>query len=204
MRYQVRRMDGCDIERPGGSGVDHGVDQDWFRTYWQRKAGCGPSTASNMLRYLSGSTKLPWPAHTREDMIDLMHRAWHDVTPGVFGLNSPHRFQEGMDALLEEAGSSLRCRVLEVPKATEQRPDRQQVAAFIAEGLIQDMPVAFLNLHNGALRHLERWHWVTLLSLDTRDGAMLATAVDNGNTLSLDLDAWLETTQLGGGFVACG
>lgn len=203
MLYSVHRLDGCNIERPDG-GHDHGVDQDWFHSFWQRKSGCGPSTATNILRYLGGRERLPWQTHTREDAVRLMHRAWQDVTPGMFGLNSPHRFKEGMDALLEETGSALRCRVLEIPKDPGQRPDRIQVANFIAQGLDKDMPVAFLNLHNGSLRQLERWHWVTLMALDTRDGAMVATAVDNGRTLRLDLDAWLNTTHLGGGFVACG
>lgn len=203
MLYAVRRMDGCDIDRPGG-GVDHGVDQDWFGTYWQRKSGCGPSTASNMLRYLGGRESLPWPVRSQADMVALMHRVWQHVTPGMFGLNSPHRFQQGMEQLLGLAGSALTCQVLEVPKERDQRPDSQAVADFIAAGLQQDMPVAFLNLHNGSLPHLERWHWVTLLKLDTRQGAMTATAVDNGRLLQLNLDAWLHSTALGGGFVRCG
>lgn len=203
MRYSVQRMDGCDLEGPRAFRW-HGVNQDWFESYWQRKAGCGPCTASNMLRYLSGRAALPWPVETREDMVRLMHLAWEDVTPGVFGLNSPHSFQEGMDRLLYKAGSPLRCRTLEVPASRRERPDAQAVAAFIAQGLSQDMPVAFLNLHNGSLRHLESWHWVTLLALDTRQGAMQATAVDNGRQLRLDLKEWLNTTNRGGGFVACG
>ncbi len=202
MLYSVHRADGCDIFSP--HGVMHGVNQDWFSGYWQRKAGCGPSTATNMLRYLGGREQLPWQTQTQEDAVRLMHRAWQDVTPGVFGLNSPHRFQEGMDALLKEAGSPMRCRVLEVPQAADKRPDAQEMAAFIAEGLSNDMPVAFLNLHNGSLQNLERWHWVTLLSLDVKGERLIATAADNGSLLRLDLGQWLASTLLGGGFVACG
>ena len=38
----------------GLDGQPHrGADQDWYRDPWQRRAGCGPTTAAVILTYLS-------------------------------------------------------------------------------------------------------------------------------------------------------
>ena len=203
MTASVLRMDGCDITLPGG-GVSHGVNQDWYPTYWRRTAGCGPCTASNMLRYWRERLALTLPTDSREQMVRLMEKTWGYVTPGVFGLNSPLRFQEGMDQLLQDLGSDMRCRVLLIPKAADERPALSDVAAFLQGGLEQDSPVAFLNLHNGTLSHLDRWHWITLLSVEHTEGHLVAHGVDNGKRLTVDLSEWLKSSTLGGGFVSCG
>ena len=41
------------LEITGADGARFcGADQDWYRTVWQQRAGCGPTTASVLLAYL--------------------------------------------------------------------------------------------------------------------------------------------------------
>lgn len=203
MRSSVKRLDGMDISLEGGD-ISKGVNQDWFQSYWQRLAGCGPCTGANMMRYFGKRAGLDVPLAGKGQMLRLMEKAWGYLTPGVRGLNSVARFQEGMDRWLMDQCSVLRTRGLEVPGAREKRPALAEVAAFIRAGLGADSPVAFLNLHPGELSNLENWHWVTLIALyEEPEGGLYAEAIDNGRLLLLDIGLWLNTTRQGGGFVYC-
>lgn len=202
MITSVRRPEDFIIPLPGG-GSQHGVDQDWYARHWQRTAGCGPSTASNILRYYAGRLRLPLPVGSKEDMQRLMAWVWDYVRPGVMGLNSTARYAQGLDRLLRDIGSGLSTRALDVD-AGSSPAERARAAGFIREALAADQPVAFLNLSNGALKNLENWHWVTLTALDEGARGLTATAVDNGRLLRLDLGLWLESTARGGGFAAAG
>ena len=178
-----------------------GVDQDWYTHFWRRKAGCGPCTATNMLRYLRGRVALPMPSDTREQAVALMDWAWGYVTPTLMGLNSTALFRKGMDDILAHLGSPLRCRVLDVPDALADRPDERQVADFIRDGLRADSPVAFLNLHNAGLPDLDTWHWITFTGLAEGPDGLRITAADNGREIHINLSEWLQKAERGGGFI---
>ncbi|OUO12004.1 hypothetical protein [Flavonifractor sp. An4] len=70
--------------------------------------------------------------------------------------------------------------------------------SFVAASLEADCPVAFLNLDNGKVKQLHRWHWVTLIGLD----GDTASIVDNGEAFTMDLHLWYDTTKTRGGFVS--
>lgn len=202
LRTSVARMDGFDIPEKGSS-VQRGVDQEWYAGYRQRLSGCGPSTATNILRYYSDRLTLPMPAQTKEEARALMELVWDYVTPTLMGLNTTQRYVEGIDKLQAEKGWGLSCRRLDISARLDERPDAAQVASFIREGLAADCPIAFLNLSRGSLENLDQWHWVTLVALEEDGEQLWAEAVDNGRMLRLDLSLWLETTTRGGGFVYC-
>jgi len=201
-RTSVARMDGFDIPAKG-AGVLKGVDQEWYAGYRQRLSGCGPSTATNILRYYRDRLTLPVRAQTREEAQDLMELVWDYVTPTLMGLNTTQRYVDGIDKLQAEKGWGLSCIRLDIPARQVERPDAAQVAGFIREGLASDCPVAFLNLSRGSLENLDQWHWVTLVALEEDGRQLWAEAVDNGQMLRLDLSLWLMTTTRGGGFVYC-
>ncbi len=200
MKAEIRNPGGLDIVEAGR--VYHGADQDWFGTAWRRQAGCGPTTAANLLRYLGERAGLTLPAAGAPEMRRLMDRAWGYVTPGLMGLNTTEAFREGMDRFLRETGSPLRCRVLDVPARREERPSRQAVYEFLKEAFEADSPVAFLNLDRGALTNLESWHWVSLIGAEAGPESLLAACCDNGQLRTLDLGLWLQTTARRGGFVS--
>jgi len=186
-----------------GQGVLFGCDQDWFHGFWQRKAGCGPCTGSNILYYLSksGRLSLPMEVKDRDSFIRLMEHSWEYLTPGVMGLNSPYMMQSGLDAMLAQLGTGYVSRVLDIPANERERPDAATAEAFIREGLAGDSPVAFLNLHNGNISHLESWHWVTVVGITGAGDSAELDIYDNGHRLKVSLPQWLQTTRRGGGFV---
>lgn len=202
MITSIQRPEALMIPLPGG-GRQHGVNQEWYARHWQRTAGCGPCTASNILRYYQDRLRLPFPAESKEDMQRLMAWVWEYIRPGIMGLNSTARYAQGMDRLLKDLGSPLTTRALDIA-AGDAEGHRDGVAAFLREALAADQPVAFLNLSNGALKNLENWHWVTITRLDEGEGRLIATAADNGQLLTLDLDLWLRSTTRGGGLAATG
>lgn len=199
MQASIQHINGLDIQT--ANALYHGADQDWFSTVWRRKAGCGPTTGANLLRYMRDRVPLDTPCQTKEDMQALMERVWGYITPGVFGLNSTQLFREGMDKLLEELDSPLRCRVLDVPAEHSGRPDTRALASFLQQAFEANSPVAFLNLDRGALNNLESWHWVSLIAMEHEGDALIATAADNGQMLRLDMGLWLKTSKRNGGFV---
>lgn len=182
-----------------GSSVLYGLDQTWYPSYWQRKAGCGPTAAATLLIYLNRRDNGLLPhkggsvAAATESMVDV----WQFVMPGLMGLNSTGKFVEGMEKLAEHYGAPWTCQELRVTKATP----LDRVAAFVEAGLASDCPVAFLNLHAGEMTEFDGWHWIVVIGLNVEEGRYAATAYDGGRQIRFDLGRWLATTQKGGGFV---
>lgn len=182
-----------------------GCDQEWYRTPWQKRAGCGPTVAATQLLYLNKVQGMPL-AHSvsqKADCVELMETVWQHVTPTIGGVNRLEILSDGVLALASRMGTALESHLLHVPMSLCERPDLSAVVAFVAEGLRRDCPVAFLNLSNGKLHNLDEWHWVTIVSLEAEDDNRNIQAVmyDAGNRTQIDLKLWMETTVLGGGFV---
>ncbi|WP_243200791.1 hypothetical protein [Lawsonibacter celer] len=191
-----------DIAGPDGM-VTRGADQEWYPTLWQRRAGCGPTCAALIFAYLAAAhpekrALYREGAMDRASFIALMCRVWEHVTPRSHGLNRPEWMVEGMRSYAAQQGLALSPALLEIPSARTKRPDYETVSAFLTAALRADCPVAFLNLHQGKVKELDWWHWVTIIALDGRR----ATLLDSGKELEIDLALWLETTRRRGGFVA--
>lgn len=179
-----------------------GFDQEWYGLLWRRRAGCGPTTTANLLTYLHRAGLLILPdAADPSNHENLMDFCWHYVTPTMWGLNTTQLFRDGADRLLTTIGSPLRSAVLNVDKDQDKRPTVAQAAAFIADGLAAHSPVAFLNLSNGEVHHLDAWHWVTVLAMHGNAEDVILDVLDNTQQLQVDLGLWLRTTTRGGGFV---
>jgi len=183
-----------------------GCDQDWYTQPWQRQAGCGANTASNLLLYLhkSGRITLPFELDTRMGCLALMETIWKHVTPTMMGVNSIHRFTKGVHHYISGQKIFLRCALLEYPREKADRPALSTVLQFIKQGFELDCPIAFLNLSNGDVKALDAWHWVTLVSVEenTESGHIQVTAYDGDKSIAVDLALWCETTTLEGGFVS--
>jgi hypothetical protein len=177
----------------------YGCDQEWFTTVWQRKAGCGPSTAANVFLYLlrRGRLSLPYEIRDKADFIRLMEEAWEYITPGQQGVHRSEQWAKGAEGFLRKYGAKDHCVRMDIPAVKAQRRDFAGFVRFIQEGLLSDCPVAFLNLSNGKLKNLDNWHWVTITGIFYEEG-VFADVCDAGKEFSLDLSLWYETTALGG------
>ena len=191
-----------DIRRQDGTR-SHGADQDWYSLLWRQRAGCGPTTASVQMAYLAAlrpSLAALCPLKERETFVTYMDKVWEYVTPGSHGLNRVEMYTDGVARFCGERGVKLVPRALEVPTG-EERPGFDRCVSFIRVGLESDCPVAFLNLDNGEVEALDKWHWVLLSALEEGDAGTLVTVVDNGNTFSIDMKLWYDTARDLGGFV---
>lgn len=182
-----------------------GCDQEWFSSHWQRLAGCGPCVVSNIMLYLykEGLADLPLEVADKDGFIKLMEAVWEHVTPTTRGIHMSELLCRGAMGFAEAYGLKITCNSLDIGKRKSERPELKAVADFIAEGLEKNLPVAFLNLSNGAVRNLDQWHWVTIVALKREGGDESVTAdiYDGGMQKTVDLKLWYETTTLGGGFV---
>ena len=183
-----------------------GANQEWYRLRWQRMAGCGPTTASAQLRYAAEAWSLPalcpLPRQAmQEPFVDFMETVWRYVTPGFMGLNQPRKYVDGIELYGADEGVKLFAELLETP-CGEGRPSLERCAAFIRAGLERDCPVAFLNLHNGEEKRLDKWHWVLVTGLEEDGEQVFCTIADGGKEFPIDLGLWHRTAKDRGGFVS--
>jgi len=184
-----------------------GARQDWYPTEWQRKAGCGPTTAATLLAYLSHTRPelaalYPSGSRAQSDFSGLMEKLWEHVTPGRKGVHSLRMFSGGMVSFAAERHCVLHTRELDIPRFRLARPTFSQCAAFLRTGLGADCPVAFLNFSSGKVPYLDDWHWVPIIAMEQQDsGQTLCTILDGGKARKIDFRLWYQTSRTGGGLV---
>ncbi|CUH95556.1 hypothetical protein P22_1627 [Propionispora sp. 2/2-37] len=184
----------------------YGYNQEWYTTYFKRTRGCGPTAAAMQLVYLNKreTEVLPYQDDSIASATKVLENVWDFVTPGwLLGLNSTKKFCTGVQRLLAYYGLTWQCRKLSVAAFRPKRPSLSQVVEFVEQGIAEDCPVAFLNLHRGRITIIESWHWIVLLgvSYDAKQKCYMVTGYDGGRKITFDLGLWLATTRWGGGFV---
>jgi hypothetical protein len=177
----------------------YGCNQNWYKRLWQRQAGCGPTVASNIILYSNKEI-----GTSKNESADLMEELWKHVTPTIKGVNTTNIFYNGLLSYAKAMNLSLSYKVLDVPKKKEIRPSFDKVVDFIKASLEKDIPLAFLNLCNGEEKSLDKWHWVTLISLEFNEdlSSAIIEILDEGMKKTIDLLLWYNTTTMGGGFVS--
>lgn len=202
MPYSLSHPDHFTITGPQGEQYRGGI-QDWYRDLWQRRAGCGPTTAATLLAYLAAvhpslAPMAPGAGRIQEGFLAYMEELWTYVTPGSRGLDKPESLVIGCRSFALSRGCLLQGQVLEIPAHAAARPALARCRDFIARALAADCPVAFLNFSNGALKNLDSWHWVPLIAMTEGEDVLLCTVLDEGEERVIDLALWLDTTLLGG------
>ena len=208
MKITISAPESLNVKSDNGK-IYTGGSQEWYTNDWHRKAGCGPTVASNLVWYIyrtSSGLKLQPEliSYSRENsgqnsFLELMDEMITFITPTLRGVNTSAIFYEGFIKYGEKHGVKFAPSVLEIPCKASKRPEPDTVREFIAAALQADSPVAFLNLSNGTLKNLENWHWVTIIAFEP--DSMTADICDQGEILTIDLGEWLRTTMLGGAFV---
>lgn len=206
--YRSIRLDNPELMdlRDSEGRLFHGADQEWFPLSWQRRAGCGPTTASQLLLYNGRSrVELGLPlVKDKDEMVALMGEVWKYITPGIMGVHVVSHFTKGLHAYLSDHAIDLEVTSLALPRQREGRPSFDEVCSFITTRLTANQPVAFLNLNNGTQKKLDPWHWVTIVGLDqaVEDGPVSVIIYDAGISFSIDFSAWYETTSRASGFAS--
>lgn len=187
-------------------GPFYGCEQEWYETDWQKRSGCGPTTACNLLYYLQRAKAAKDPGLlplTKEFGLKRMQESWEYVTPTEMGVYSTKLFKDGLVDYARNNGLKGTCHVIDKHQAAETGDYFKTVIQFIETALVNDSPVAFLNLCNGEVNNLDKWHWVTILVLEYDAAGTMAYVdiMDEGHIKKIDLKLWCKTTTLGGGFV---
>lgn len=208
MPYSLTRPEFFTITGPQGKQY-RGGSQEWYQDPWQRRAGCGPTTAATLLAYLSAvhpslAPMAPSGGAHQAGFLAYMEEIWPYVTPGARGLDKPESLVVGCRSFALSRGCVLQGQVLAVPARPNARPTLGQCRDFIAQALAANCPVAFLNFSNGALKNLDSWHWVPLITMTEWEDVLLCTILDEGEERIIDLALWLDTTLLGGALAVVG
>lgn len=153
-----------------GKIIGYGGDQEWFPGDFQRLAGCGSVTGSNIAAIYALSRE-GWkelyqvrPDESAEDYesyLNLMQTMYQYMKPGFMGYPLIGRFAKDFKKYASDRGIKLRSEQMFLPKTKKQALD------FILPALKQGHPVAFLILRHLAYELREdNWHWVTITGFD--------------------------------------
>ena len=177
----------------------YGLNQEWYKTKWQRLSGCGPTAASTLIYSLTSKS----PTFNQAEAISLMETMWQYVTPSMQGVYKRSMFTEGLQKYFVAHQLAGTIEYLEVPKQKSLRPSLTEVVAFIETALIHQVPIAFLNLDNGEEKKLDAWHWVIISGLDSLDDhpEVYTHIIDDDKLFAIDIALWLKTTKRGGALV---
>ena len=153
-----------------GKTIGYGGDQEWFPGDFQRLAGCGSVTGSNIAAIYALSRddfkdlypiKDSQKAADYQQYLNLMQTMYRYMKPGFMGYPLIGRFAKDFKRYAKDHGITLSSEQLFLPKSKEQALD------FILPALKEGHPVAFLILRHPAYELREdNWHWVTITGFD--------------------------------------
>ena len=160
-----------------GKTIGYGGNQEWFPGDFQRLAGCGSVTGSNIAAIYALSRedfkdlypiKDSQKAADYEQYLNLMQTMYRYMKPGFMGYPLIGRFAKDFKRYAKDHGITLSSEQLFLPKSREQALD------FILPALKEDHPVAFLILRHPAheLRE-DNWHWVTITGFDEEEEKLI-------------------------------
>ena len=191
----------CLVEPVSGQ-VSWGANQLWYGDLWQRKAGCGPSTAASLIFYQKQKQRFLQRKpllSSRQCLLDQMMEMWNYIQPGPGGVNRVSQFTEGLEKYRAAQNLNFEISALAIAEDPSQRCGWPQVSQFLETALKQDEPVAFLNLCAGEEKRIDEWHWVMISTLNPETG--IITFLDESKIKEADLALWLRSTTKRGGFV---
>lgn len=207
------QKDVCSIQMPElltirqsgrvASHLYYGANQSWYPSLWQRQAGCGPTVAATLFWYLAQTRAAcaPLCAHDGTDkngFLQLMQDVWQEVTPSPAG-TTISLFKNGVQRYGYKRGVPLFVRVMNIPALLAVRQPAEAMLDFLQDAFRRDIPVAFQNYSNGALKNLEAWHWVTLVAVHKQSG--MALMYDQGSQCEIDIQLWRDTAVRSGKLV---
>lgn len=158
----------CPLIKRDGKIVGYGGNQEWFSGSFQRLAGCGSVTGSNMAAIYAASRPEmralyhpEYEAEAYESYLKLMEDMYDYMKPGFMGYPLIGRFAKDFKAYAADRGVMLQSDELFLPK------EKKQILDFIFKGILDGHPVAFLILRHPAKELREdNWHWVTITGFD--------------------------------------
>ncbi|OIK14454.1 hypothetical protein BIV60_11520 [Bacillus sp. MUM 116] len=156
----------------------YGGNQQWYDEKAKIEKGCGPVVAANISYYLAKKDKGKYEKlFTPQDLSQQeftmhMESLYHHMEPGAFGMTSLFDFSSKMESYALSRNVSL-SRVSNKSKFT-----LDNTTMYIKEGLLNNCPVATLNLLWPKTGYPYAWHWMTITgySRDTVDNRWITVS----------------------------
>jgi hypothetical protein len=202
VKLSLSNIDAFKVADDETGEIFYGCNQDWYGSDWQRMSGCGPSVVAGILMYLRCDIAAPG-VKGKKYAISFMEEVWKYVTPTQRGIHTAEMLRNRVVSYCVAKNLKVASEVCGIPEERAFRPQMERVWAYMTDALSRDIPIAFLNLHNGEEENLDEWHWVTVVSAEQTEpnGNVVIGILDRGRALVADLSLWLNTTRYGGGFV---
>lgn len=203
IKKAISNLESFRIIDDNSNDISYGCNQDWYATEWQRRSGCGPTVGTNIILSLANKSSQLNETKSKHECLLLMEKIWRYVTPTNRGINTIELFYQGMIDYAKSENIKLCYSFCNVDRESFLRPKLANIINHIEKALDIDVPVAFLNLDSGEEKGIEKWHWVTIVSLEYLENRTEAYVeiLDNGELKKIDLALWYNTTRIGGGFV---
>lgn len=160
-----------------GKIIGYGGNQEWFPGDFQRLAGCGSVTGSNIAAIYAMSKEEYRVLYELQDHMDereqtqylkLMQTMYTYMKPGFMGYPLIGRFAKDFKRYASNRGITLKSEQLFLPKS------KQQALDFILPSIRNGDPVAFLILRHPAYELREdNWHWVTITGFDEEEEKLI-------------------------------
>lgn len=206
MKYSIKHPELFNIHDKTTDLVSFGGDQEWYAKFWSRKSGCGPTSASNITAYLGMTnakyrklyTQLTLHKHDFKEHMEILFKY---ITPGLGGVNHVTKFTTGLKRYIEHSKLDVNIYTFSVEGKDAASKNVLELREFVKEALSSDCPIAFLNLSNGQETTLQSWHWITITSAVFTEDTIMATASDEGDPITFDLQKWYTSTPMHGGLV---
>lgn len=205
MLLSIKHPEAFNIKASTG-GKSFGGNQEWFPKYWARKAGCGATSAANIMAYLA-QTRADYinlyehDSNRKEDFTRHMEVLFDYVKPGPMGVNHVDKYIKGVKEYAMSKGVSLVTNLLSLEKETKDKRTKKELEEFVVRAMEIDSPIGFLNLSRGEERRLQDWHWITITSVQIEENHIWAVASDEGIERRFDLLLWYMTTRMHGGLI---
>lgn len=201
-QWQIKKPEWLQVQ--WDNHVAFGYNQEWYKDAWQRLAGCGPTTATQVVSYVKFRDGLLDSRHANDGKAALarMETVWNYVKPRYGGgLYKTQWFEKGLENYFAETKLPYDVHMLNVHPFALQRPSVGEVTEFLKSAMLADCPVGFLNRHRGQEESLYTWHWVPLIGVSKNGEEVVGTVYDEEKEFKFSLNKWLKDTLLGGGFV---
>lgn len=181
--------------------LSYGYNQEWYQDKWQRLAGCGPTTGTQMLSYVLQRDKLIDGKITQATALTMMEEFWHYATPGKGGLFRTSWLKRGLNQYFADKKLPYEADLIRILPFKILRPKLTKIGATIVDALANNAPIGFLNRQSGKEKNIDTWHWMIVVGIEILEDDYIITVYDESIIKEFSLKKWLSSSMLGGGFV---
>lgn len=162
------------LVRMGTGRLAYGGDQEWFKRWRQRLAGCASVSGANLSAYYElgirhdGGEEGSHRVYTFESYLQQMNVMYRYMTPSFKGFPYMWKYIEKFKQYAEDCGARAEAVNLKGWSTPE------QASAFVRGAVGGGDPVAFLVLaHDAPEMYENTWHWMTITGFDEAENRVI-------------------------------